>query len=124
VLGIASCTIITKYVRIVHMDKKPIYIKRKIDTKMRELLKLREIVAVVGPRQSGKTTYLQHLMQDVGGSYMTFEDRDVLQMFDTDIKAFVATYLAEVDILCIDEFQYARGGGKQLIYKKNGDRHD
>jgi uncharacterized protein len=98
------------------MDKKPIYIKRKIDTKMRELLKLREIVAVVGPRQSGKTTYLQHLMQDVGGSYMTFEDRDVLQMFDTDIKAFVATYLAEVDILCIDEFQYARGGGKQLKY--------
>jgi predicted AAA+ superfamily ATPase len=37
------------------MDKKPIYTKRKVDTKMLDLLILREIVAVVGPRQAGKT---------------------------------------------------------------------
>lgn len=37
-------------------------------------------------------------------------------MFDTNIKEFAAHYCADERMLCIDEFQYARGGGSQLKY--------
>ena len=45
------------------MAENPIFIKRKVDTKIQEYLKLPEILAIVGPRQSGKTTYLKHLLE-------------------------------------------------------------
>ena len=98
------------------MDKKPIFIKRKIDTKIQAYLDLPEILAIVGPRQSGKTTYLQHLLQQRDGFYLSFEDRDALNLFNTNIKQFVEKYIEGVDLICIDEFQYAREGGKNLKY--------
>jgi uncharacterized protein len=39
-----------------------------------------------------------------------------LTLFNNDIKAFVEKYLLDTDILCIDEFQYAKTGGKSLKY--------
>jgi len=98
------------------MDKKPIFIKRKIDTKIQGYLDLPEILAIVGPRQSGKTTYLQHLLQQRDGFYLSFEDRDTLNLFNSNIKQFVEKYIEGVNLICIDEFQYAREGGKNLKY--------
>ena len=98
------------------MIEKPIFIKRKIDTKIQEYLKLPEILAIVGPRQSGKTTYLQHLINEKRGKFVSFEDVDTLNLFNNDIKKFVETYLSDTDLLCIDEFQYAKAGGKNLKY--------
>jgi uncharacterized protein len=98
------------------MAENPIYIKRKIDTKIQEYLKMPEILAIVGPRQSGKTTYLEHLISEKGGKFISFEDIDVLNLFNKDIKKFINTYLSDTDLLCIDEFQYAKAGGKNLKY--------
>ena len=98
------------------MTEKPIFIRRKIDTKIQEYLKLPEILAIVGPRQSGKTTYLQHLINEKRGKFVSFEDVDTLNLFNNDIKKFVETYLSDTDLLCIDEFQYAKAGGKNLKY--------
>ncbi len=98
------------------MDKKPIFIERKIDTKIQAYLDLPEILAIVGPRQSGKTTYLQNLLQAKDGFYLSFEDRDALNLFNTDIKQFVEKYIKKMDLICIDEFQYAKEGGKNLKY--------
>lgn len=98
------------------MDKNPIFIKRKIDTKIQGYLALPEILAIVGPRQSGKTTYLQHFLKEKDGTYLSFEDRDALNLFNTDIKQFVEKYIKDNKLICIDEFQYAKEGGKNLKY--------
>ena len=98
------------------MTENPIFIKRKIDTKIQEYLKLPEILAIVGPRQSGKTTYLEHLIGEKGGRFISFEDVNTLNLFNNDIKKFIDTYLLDTDLLCIDEFQYAKAGGKNLKY--------
>jgi predicted AAA+ superfamily ATPase len=98
------------------MDKKPIFIKRKIDTKIQTYLKMPEILAIIGPRQSGKTTYLKNLLQDKKGTFISFEDRDILSLFNQDIKKFVQLYIEDNDFICIDEFQYAKQGGKNLKY--------
>ena len=52
-------TFLTNYVMIVIIMEKPIFIRRKIDTKIQQYLKLPEILAIVGPRQAGKTIYLE-----------------------------------------------------------------
>lgn len=98
------------------MIEKPIFIKRKIDTKIQEYLKFPEILAIIGPRQSGKTTYLEHLIDEKGGKFISFEDVNTLNLFNNDIKKFINTYLLDTDLLCIDEFQYAKAGGKNLKY--------
>ena len=98
------------------MAENPLFIKRKIDTKIQEYLKLPEILAIVGPRQSGKTTYLKHLISEKKGSFISFEDRDILSLFNNDIKGFAERYVIDANLLCIDEFQYAKAGGKNLKY--------
>lgn len=98
------------------MSENPIFIKRKIDAKIQKYLKLPEILAIVGPRQSGKTTYLKHLLNEKGGAFISFEDIDTLNLFNNDIKKFVDKYLLDTNLLCIDEFQYAKAGGKNLKY--------
>lgn len=98
------------------MAEKPLFIRRKIDTKIQEYLKLPEILAIVGPRQSGKTTYLKHLIDEKGGEFISFEDVDTLNLFNNDIKKFADAYFSGTDLLCIDEFQYAKAGGKNLKY--------
>ncbi len=98
------------------MVKKPIFIKRKIDTKIQEYFKLPEILAIIGPRQSGKTTYLKHFIDEKGGKFISFEDVDALNLFNNDIKGFVDKYILDTDLFCIDEFQYAKAGGKNLKY--------
>jgi hypothetical protein len=96
--------------------KKDIYIKRKIDSKIQEYLKYPEILAIVGPRQAGKTTYLQNLIKEKGGSFISFEDRETLSIFNNDLQTFYEKYLKNTDLLCIDEFQYSKVGGKNLKY--------
>ena len=77
----------------------------------------KEILAVVGPRQSGKTTLLKHIFKDLKRAvFLDFEDRQILELFDLDIKSFVDLYVKNYDYLFIDEFQYAKDGGKQLKY--------
>lgn len=98
------------------MENKPLFIKRNIDTKIQEYLNYPEILAIVGPRQSGKTTYLQNLIHQKKGKYITFEDIEVLNLFNNDLKKFYDLYLKDTEILCIDEFQYAKKGGKSLKY--------
>lgn len=76
----------------------------------------REILAVVGPRQCGKTTLLKHIQNNLTDSvYLSFEDRDELELFEKDIKGFAKRYI-HFRYIFIDEFQYAKTGGKNLKY--------
>ena len=59
------------------------YITRKLENKLLEYLKYFPVVAVTGPRQSGKSTMLKNLL----GSeyqYVTFDDFQVRELFYED----------------------------------------
>lgn len=91
------------------------YIPRFIEDKIRKYLHTPEIIAVIGPRQSGKTTLLSHLQKEMESSRMiTFEDVDIRLLFEKDIHTFIDLYVKPSHCLLIDEFQYAREGGQKL----------
>ncbi|KKP67430.1 MAG: hypothetical protein UR66_C0015G0015 [Candidatus Moranbacteria bacterium GW2011_GWE1_35_17] len=93
------------------------YIKRKLEGKILKYLDSPEIIAVVGPRQSGKSTMLGNILDKLENvSRVNFEDRAALNMFDKNIEDFVALYVTGKKYLFIDEFQYAKNGGKKLKY--------
>lgn len=92
------------------------YIKRKLEGVILGYLDKPEILAIVGPRQSGKTTLLKKIQTDVTDAiFISFEDIEDLNLFEQDIKGFAKKYFSHKYIF-IDEFQYAKQGGKKLKY--------
>ncbi len=76
-----------------------------------------QIIAIIGPRRSGKTTLLLHLSKSLRSfQYLSFEDQKVLDLFDNDIENFAKFYLKNKKFLIIDEFYYSKSGGKNLKY--------
>lgn len=93
------------------------YIKRDIEDGVKKYIRKPEIIAVVGPRQSGKTTLLKQIFKSLKKAvYVDFEDRDILNLFNNDIKSFYSLKAKGADYLFIDEFQYASDGGRKLKY--------
>ncbi len=95
------------------------YIKRKLEKKLKDYLDAPEIIAVIGPRQSGKTTLIKKICNELESSiYLSFEDRQLLELFETDLKSFEELYFRpeKNKYIFIDEFQYANEGGKSLKY--------
>src|SRR3989344_2515538 len=93
------------------------YIKRKLEAKILKYLDSPEIIAVVGPRQCGKSTMLMKIFEGLENTAMvSFEDRTALTLFDRNIDDFVDVYVKNKKFLFIDEFQYAKNGGKKLKY--------
>ncbi len=96
------------------------YIQRELEGKIRPFLKRREALAVIGPRQAGKTTFINHLkgeLEDAGKKvkFITFEKEGDLRLFSDSIEDFKA--LAQnYDCVIIDEFQYAKDAGQKLKY--------
>ena len=75
-------------------------IKRTLQTKLLELIKKYPIVTLTGPRQSGKSTLLQHSFPDY--KYVSLEDPDMHLFATDDPRGFLATY---PDKTIIDEAQ-------------------
>jgi len=93
------------------------YINRFLEKELNKYLNKKEIIAVVGARQCGKTTLLKHIFKNLKNTILLdFEDRETLELFNDDIKSFVDLYVKNYDYLFIDEFQYAEKGGKNLKY--------
>ncbi|MBL7147495.1 MAG: ATP-binding protein [Nanoarchaeota archaeon] len=93
------------------------YINRFLEKEINKYLNKKEIVGVVGARQCGKTTLLKHIFKNLKNAiFLDFEDRENLELFNEDIKSFVDLYVKNYDYLFIDEFQYAKEGGKNLKY--------
>ena len=102
-------------------------IQRELIQKIKPFLKRKEFVAIIGPRQSGKTTFLQILKTYLCKQLkikkdliqtISFEDRRLLAQFEADPVSFVRSYVpgeaASNFYLMIDEFQYAIDGGQKL----------
>ncbi|MEA1865192.1 MAG: ATP-binding protein [Euryarchaeota archaeon] len=93
------------------------YIKRDLEQTVLEHLDMPEMIAILGPRQSGKTTLMQQIFGTLENAlFISFEDRKLLELFVEDEKTFAELYVKNNRYLGIDEFQYAKEGGKKLKY--------
>ncbi len=94
------------------------YVRREIEKELKLFLKRKEILAIVGARQVGKTTLLEYLFSEIKKrkkiKFLTFEKESNLSLFE-NIEDF-KEYCKDYDVLIIDEFHYARDGGKNLKY--------
>jgi len=96
---------------------KEIYADRELEKKITAYLKRKEIIAIVGARQCGKTTLMKHIFKTLkNAKFISFEDRETLDMFINDTKLFAKKHAESADYLFIDEFQYAKDGGKALKF--------
>jgi len=93
------------------------YVERDLASKIKQYLSAPEIIAVVGARQAGKTTLLKHLQAGIqDSSFLTFEDIEIRELFDLDIKSFIELYIKPARVIFIDEFQYSKRGGQGLKF--------
>ena len=93
------------------------FIERTLIGKINRFLDTREIIAIVGPRQCGKTTLMRHIFSRLENAlFIDFEKRENLELFENDIESFIKLYVKNYQYLFIDEFQYAKDGGKKLKY--------
>ena len=93
------------------------YIPRLLQQQINKYIKRPEILAILGPRRSGKTTLLSHFRNNLDSCQMvSFENQVILDLFDLEIDSFAKRYLNNSRTLIIDEFQHAKRGGKNLKY--------
>jgi uncharacterized protein len=103
-----------------------IMIQRELLAELKKWMDRKEILAIKGPRQSGKTTILKLLadwlvrergLDEKHIISVTFEDREQLDAFSQNPKEFVRRRLAGAvgrTVLLIDEAQYAPELGQKL----------
>ena len=96
------------------------YIKRQLEAQIEPFLAKKEAISIVGPRQAGKTTFIQNLAKrfDQEGKkvkFITFEKKADLDLFNNNIEDF-KKIAEQYEIVFIDEFQYSRDGGQKLKY--------
>lgn len=95
--------------------------------KLKKWADRREIFAIKGPRQSGKTTLLhmfrEWLIKEKKVKperivFVSFEDREELEKFDTGPKDFIESFLVDNKrhYFLLDEFHYVQEGGQKLKF--------
>jgi uncharacterized protein len=80
------------------------YIKRDIEKVFLELNEQYPVILITGPRQVGKTTMLQTLMENTTRTYVTLDDLNARAMAKNDPAMFFQVYKTPI---LIDEVQYA-----------------
>ena len=80
------------------------YISRNMEKIVLEVTKEYPVVLVTGPRQIGKTTMLQKLMEGTDRSYISLDDLNERNLAKTDPELFLQLHKPPV---LIDEVQYA-----------------
>ncbi|MCD6227772.1 ATP-binding protein [Candidatus Micrarchaeota archaeon] len=92
------------------------YVHREIKRIFEKLINHYNIIALVGARQSGKTTFLKREMKSFNSSYILFDDPDARDIFNEDIKKFKDQYLKGFDVVILDEIQNCDNPGQKLKY--------
>ena len=80
------------------------FIERDLEKPIRAGAKQVPVVAVVGPRQSGKSTLIKKMFKDF--VYLDMQDADIFDFASNDPKGFLNSYKNEAGVI-IDEAQYA-----------------
>lgn len=92
------------------------YIPRTIEEQFQKLQPVYNLIAVVGARQSGKTTFLKEQGKTKKSVYLLFDDPDVKALFEEDVKKFERQYLEGMEVSVLDEVQYCKDAGIKLKY--------
>lgn len=79
------------------------YITRNLESIVNQVTKEYPVVLVTGPRQVGKTTMLQKLMEGTNRGYVTLDDLNERNIAKTDPELFLQLHKPPV---LIDEVQY------------------
>ena len=93
-----------------------VYVERGIRERFERLAKVRDMVALVGPRQSGKTTFLQNQMVKADSTYVLFDRPLPRRVFEEDVEKFEMEYVKGHELAVLDEVQYCEGAGRNLKY--------
>ena len=80
------------------------YIKRTLEQKILEVNEDYSCLLLIGPRQVGKTTMLEHLMEGTNRQKVTLDDTENRRLAKTDPALFLELHPAPI---LIDEVQYA-----------------
>lgn len=91
------------------------YVERELANFFNELIKHFSLIALVGPRQAGKTTFLKNRAVEKL-DYLLFDDVDIKRIFDEDIKSFERQFLSKDRIAILDEIQVVDEPGRKLKY--------
>lgn len=91
------------------------YVKRDLEPIFRKLQDLYLVLALVGPRQAGKTTFLKEKLENKS-NYLLFDDPDIREIFNSDIKTFEKQYLNKGEVSILDEVHLAQEPGQKLKY--------
>ena len=105
--------------------KQNIYYERDIFFQLKKYIDRKEIYAIKGPRQAGKTTILKILKKWLIDKkkvkreniiFLTFEDFEILDKFNLNPKQYIKSFILNDNryYFLLDEFQYAADGGKKL----------
>ena len=97
------------------------YIKRDVKVTFDKIAKNYNMVAVVGARQAGKTTFLKKQIENKNASYILFDDPDARSLFEEDVKKFEKQFISSYDISVLDEVQYCIDAGRKLKYLVDSD---
>ncbi len=94
-------------------------VEREVFSRILPWIKEKEIIALNGPRQSGKTTLLNKIRERLplqSTIYITFENNQSLTSFITSPKEFISAHCQNKNkvYFLFDEFQYVKNGGKIL----------
>lgn len=93
------------------------YIVRFAEKDLRGLISEKEIVAVTGPRQAGKTTLIQHVLTSIPNSVSyTFDNQSLAKEFKNSPDSFYERYMKGKSVVFLDEIQYIKNSGKILKY--------
>ena len=104
---------------IIHKNFLP-YIPRVIETKLQAYLDTFPVTAICGPRQSGKSTLLQHALNEEY-QYVTFDDARLVTQFKEDPLDFMQRYDNKV---IFDEAQYVPQLFQELKIAVDQDRNN
>lgn len=92
------------------------YVERDITGQFEDISSVSKMMALVGARQSGKTTFLKEHAKNFNSNYVMFDDPDAREMFDDDIKKFEIQYVKGYNLTVLDEVQYCKNAGEKLKY--------
>ena len=91
------------------------YVERSIRKRFEKLRKSYSIIALTGARQSGKTTFLKEQGKNTNAKYLLFDDPDIKELFEEDIKKFEQQYMGN-NLNIFDEVHNCKKAGSKLKY--------
>lgn len=97
------------------------YISRTLEVSIKKFLDRREIIAITGVRQCGKTTLIKKIMgdfQQMGApcNYLTFDDFKLQALIREDLDSFIDIQLKPFKYVFLDEIQYISESGRILKF--------